>query len=187
MINKLLPLNQSWKRTLPIDCLIFHTTRGTSALSSWNWLDHIDLSYHYIIDDNGDMYKSVDHDRSAWHAGVVSKPNARAINHFRGVNPNKVSIGIAFSRNGHLALSQPQVEACVKLIKDNNWQDLQQFTHQEITRYKPKEVNGYLKQIQEALAGDKGEDFRTTLLIKLIAKLTVLLEQLTSQLKNRGI
>ena len=185
MIKKLLPLNQSWERTLPIDSLIFHTTLGSSALSSWNWLDHIDLSYHYIIDDNGDVYHAVEHDRVAWHAGVVSKPNARVVSHFKGVNPNKPSIGIAFTRNGHLKLTEAQVKACVKLIKDNNWTELPFFTHQEITSYKPVVVNKYLDQVKGALAGDKGSDFKVTLLKQLIAKLTLLLaEMLKSQKKG---
>jgi N-acetyl-anhydromuramyl-L-alanine amidase AmpD len=202
MIKKLLPLNQSWEKrqtikyvtndkgeqeeeiTLhPIDSLIFHTTLGTSALSSWAWLDHIDLSYHYIINDDGKVYKLVDHFRVAWHAGVVSKPKARVVSHFKGVNPNKPSIGIAFSRNGQEGLSQEQIEACVKLLKDNKWENLPMFTHNEITSYKPKEVTGYLAQVKEALRGDKGEDFRRNLLLELIAKLTLLIGQLTSQKK----
>ena len=174
VITKLLPLNQSWARTSEIDSIVLHTTRGSSVLSSWAWLDKINLSYHYIIDDNGDVYKLAEHNRATWHAGKVSKPNRRAKAFFKD-NPNKTTIGIAFSRNGQKELTGEQIQSYKTLIEDNNWQNLPTFVHQEIANNKPKEVHDYKAQLEY---DDKGDEAKKKIMLQIIDKLTQLLKLL---------
>jgi len=173
-------MNNYWKGNDPAS-IVLHTTAGYGVEGAVQTLLARGLSYNYIIDD-GQVYHLVDWVNSAWHAGVVRQPNLRARTFFNGVNPNKKSVGIAFTypRTGDIAeLSEADVNAAVKLIKmigreaDQRYNADNIFYHQEITIDKPKIVKGYRDQVLDGLVGDKdekdaGENTRLKLLIQLL-------------------
>ncbi len=55
-------------RPKPIDSIVIHTTEGPSAASGIKTLFDRNLSAHYVIDINGDIYQLVDLSKRAWHA-----------------------------------------------------------------------------------------------------------------------
>lgn len=145
------------------ESIVLHTTLGNTYIGAEETLKIRHLSYHFIIDADGEVYQLVDIDRSAWHAGVKSNPNLRARTFYLSDNPNRRSIGIAFVRKNEPELTNAQRDTAVKLIK---WLGEQTgarynrdniFCHYEITDYKPKEVEGYRQQVVEGLEGYKDE------------------------------
>ena len=159
--------------------IILHTTFASNYQGDKDPLNIRHISYHYIITENGTIFELVPVNRSAWHAGVKSKPNLRVKVFFGDTNPNKRSIGIAFVRRGEQTLTQLQRDAGVWLIKDigkrtkvrYNADNI--FYHQEVTNYKPAEVWHYRNQILEGLFGyrdekDVGEKTNLRLKIELL-------------------
>lgn len=65
--------------------IVLHTTLGSSAESSINWLrqPQVEASYHYIIDDDGTIFLLVHPEHGAWHAGRYNQPNLRAQTFYR--------------------------------------------------------------------------------------------------------
>lgn len=177
------------------EAIVLHTTLGNTYVGAEQTLRTRHLSYHFIIDDEGETYQLVDIKRSAWHSGVKSKPNLRARAFFGDTNPNKRTIGIAFVRNRHSEITPAQRDAAVKLIK---WIGEQTgirynrdniFTHYEITSYKPQEVQQYRNQVIEGLEGYKDEkdagekatyELLRTILIELIKRLLKLQNEKTN-------
>lgn len=162
------------------ESIILHTTLGNSYIGAHETLRIRHLSYHFIIDEDGEVYQLTDINRSAWHAGVKSKPNLRVRSFFGSDNPNRRSIGIAFVRNGHDRITGAQRDAAVSLIK---WLGAQTgvrynrdniFAHYEVTDYKPYEVLvPYRDQVVEGLEGykdeaDAGQKSQMLLIIQLL-------------------
>ena len=71
------------------------------------------VSCHYFIDRNGEIYKMIDDNKVAWHAGKSKWKN--------NSNLNKNSIGIEIQNKGHLIYYQSfpnkQISSLVILIK----------------------------------------------------------------------
>ena len=86
--------NFSSRKGAKIQAIILHHTGkgGLKAAKSWIKNKKSQVSYHYIIDRNGDIYHLVKEANKAWHAGK-SKLNGKS-------NVNPFSIGIAFVSNG---------------------------------------------------------------------------------------
>lgn len=171
------------------ESIILHTTLGSTYSGAEETLRIRHLSYHFIIDEEGDVYQLVSTDRSAWHAGVKSNPNLRVRAFFGSDNPNRRSIGIAFVRNKHPEITLAQRDAAVHLIKQlgsttgvrYNRDNI--FCHYEVTDYKPREVEKYRQQVVEGLEGykdetDAGEKTKLLLVIQL-------LQTLIKQLKEK--
>lgn len=101
----------SRSRTKPPSTIVLHATAGGSAASSIEWLQKIGLSYHYLIDRDGTVFKCVPTTRVAFHAGVSDGP--------AGLYVNSYSIGIAFAnRNDGEKIAVAQIAACKQLIAD---------------------------------------------------------------------
>lgn len=149
----------SWAGNDP-QALIFHTLLGTLE-GSLSWLEQIHLSYNYLIGVDGKIVEQIPIERSAWHAGVLSNPSDRVVSFFKGVNPNKKAVAIAFERNGEQQLNKEQVGAAVALIKIIGQKTASRYTlentfaHHEITDYKPVEVVEYRRQVMASLEGEK--------------------------------
>lgn len=78
-----------------VDMLVLHYTGMECAASAIDRLTDptAEVSAHYVIDEDGRLYRLVDERRRAWHAGVSS---------WRGVNNiNARSIGIELVNPGH--------------------------------------------------------------------------------------
>ena len=178
--DKRFAMDNYWNGNDPAS-IVLHTTGGYGAENAYRTLIARGLSYNYIIED-GIIYELVPWDKSAWHAGVKKSPNLRARTFFGNENPNKKSVGIAFTypRTGDISrLPDSDVDAVVKLIKDIGRQTNVRynpdniFYHQEITIDKPKIVKGYRDQVLDGLVGDKdekdaGERTRLELMIQLL-------------------
>jgi N-acetylmuramoyl-L-alanine amidase len=85
-----------------IKFFIIHMTEG-SEKSAINWIkDPISqVSYHYLINEKGEITKFVDTKDIAWHAGKVVNSKWEGLKN--GPNPNYYSIGIActgFAKEG---------------------------------------------------------------------------------------
>lgn len=175
--NHLKPANDySWQGNTK-ESIVLHTTLGNSYQGAYDTLKLRHLSYHYIIDEDGTIIELVPINRSAWHAGVKSRPNLRVRAFYGPDNPNRRSIGIAFVRNRDESLTLAQRDAGVWLIKDLGKRTGVRygidniFYHQEITDYKPKEVWAYREQILDGLIGNKDEtDFHERNRLQLMIK-----------------
>lgn len=98
---------------MPCSTIVLHGTGGHSAQSSADWLEHIGLSYHYIINRDGSVLKCVPYkSRYAYHAGKSVGPN--------GSDVNKYSVGISFANmeDGIEQITIKQIESAIKIIND---------------------------------------------------------------------
>lgn len=72
------------------------------------------VSAHYVIEENGDIYQLVDDDKRAWHAGASEWQGETDI--------NSASIGIELVNPGHewgyRDFPDVQIEALIELSKD---------------------------------------------------------------------
>lgn len=104
------------ERPCTIDSIIIHYTDMVSAKAALDWLTNpiSRVSAHYLIDEEGKIYKMVAEERRAWHAGN---------SYWQGrTNLNDCSIGIELSNPGHSYGYQPfpeaQIESLIKLCLD---------------------------------------------------------------------
>lgn len=78
-----------------VDTVVIHYTGMKSSGDALERLcsSEAKVSSHYLIDTNGDLYKLVDENKRAWHAGI---------SHWAGRdNVNDYSIGIELQNSGH--------------------------------------------------------------------------------------
>lgn len=78
-----------------IEGLCNHITSGTkeSALS-WMMNPVSQVSCHYLVCRNGDIYQLVDDYNQSWCQGIVKKPTSKLYTEMKKVNPNRYLIGI---------------------------------------------------------------------------------------------
>lgn len=158
--------SNSWSGNNPRS-IIFHTTLGGGNISGViNTLKSRGLSYNYVIN-KGKIYELVNPNRSAWHAGVISRPVLRARIFYKTLkgedNPNRHSVGIAFDKAQNEPLSEQDIDAAVFLIKHigkntkirYNADNI--FCHIDVTDYKPAIVRKYREEVLDGLVGDKDE------------------------------
>jgi len=101
-----------------INSIVLHYTgmeTGESALTKM-CNPEFEVSCHYAVEENGDIFRLVDEEKKAWHAGVSSWREQENIN----VN----SIGIEIINKGHefgyTSFPRIQTEAFLKLCIDIN-------------------------------------------------------------------
>ena len=68
------------------------------------------VSAHYLIKENGEIFQLVDDDNIAWHAGVSSWQGNEAL--------NQNSIGIELDYLGNCEFKRAQMDACIELSKN---------------------------------------------------------------------
>lgn len=104
------------ERTLPISLLVLHYTgmeNGEAALE--RMCDpSAKVSAHYVVEEDGRIFRLVNEDRRAWHAGVSSW-NGES-------NINSASIGIEIVNGGHdfglPDFPDPQIASVIALCYD---------------------------------------------------------------------
>ena len=103
-------------RKLPVDTVILHYTGMESGAAALARLQDPDahVSAHYLVEENGDVYKLVEEDNRAWHAGV---------SYWRGdIEMNGRSIGIEIVNPGHQLgyrdFPDVQIASVIELLKD---------------------------------------------------------------------
>ncbi|MGB0907731.1 MAG: N-acetylmuramoyl-L-alanine amidase [Maricaulaceae bacterium] len=83
------------KRTLPISMLVLHYTgMETGAMALERMRDpSAKVSAHYMVEEDGEIFRLVEDDKRAWHAGVSEWAGE--------ANVNSASIGIEIVNGGH--------------------------------------------------------------------------------------
>ena len=94
---------------------IVHMTEG-SFKSAVNWCSNpnAQVSYHFIIDRDGDDICLVMPENTAWHAG--RRVNSKEYTKFLGSNPNLTTVGIALAGFASTGPTPDQIAKCAKLI-----------------------------------------------------------------------
>lgn len=95
-----------------VSCVVLHADAAPSARQSIGWMQKAEsrVSYHVLIDRNGDIYSLVSPSRRAWHAGVSS---------FMGIpNCNDYSVGVCFANknDGREPFTQEQYTAGAQYV-----------------------------------------------------------------------
>lgn len=103
------------ERPSPIDAVIIHYTDMVFAEAALAWLTNpaSQVSAHYLIDEEGQIYRMVDQEKRAWHAGE---------SYWQGrTNLNDCSIGIELANPGHSHGYRPfadaQIDALIQLCQ----------------------------------------------------------------------
>lgn len=97
-----------------IEAIVDHITAGNYP-GCLNWMQNpqAKASAHYLVTKAGEIYQLVKDEDTAWHAGVVKKPNWKL---YDGTNPNRYTIGIEHeSFDG--SLTEDQYQATLWLHK----------------------------------------------------------------------
>lgn len=100
----------SKERRKDITTIVLHTTDGTTLDGALSTLAARGLSYHYLIDVDGDVVKAVDFERVAYHAGQSYGPD--------GANVNSYSIGISMVNDGVMPFTKEQIASTANLIRE---------------------------------------------------------------------
>jgi len=102
--------NYTYGRALPVTTVVAHYTASDNAKSAVRWFANSasKVSAHYVIDRDGTVYKCVEAQNVAWHAGESVGPN--------GSNVNAYSIGVELVGRGE-TYTDKQYDALVELIK----------------------------------------------------------------------
>lgn len=103
------------RRGNTIKGFVIHMTEGSfESAVKWCMDRKSQVSYHFIIDTNGEDICLVMPENTAWHAGKIVSPKTDFVKN--GPNPNLYSIGIALAGFASQGPSQAQIAKCAKLI-----------------------------------------------------------------------
>ena len=114
-VNKSLNFSKKSRTLSNIRYLIIHYSGMQSGRVSMDRLKNpkSKVSCHYFIERNGNIFKMVEDDKIAWHAGKSKWKDLR--------NLNKHSIGIEIQNKGHFinyqSFTKKQIFSLIKLIK----------------------------------------------------------------------
>lgn len=74
-----------------VDTIVLHADAASHAAATISWLrsDRAGVSYHVLVDRDGQVYRFVETSRRAWHAGISEFGGRQNVNDF--------SIGLAFA------------------------------------------------------------------------------------------
>ena len=105
--------NQSSRNGARVQFIVLHATAGASCAQDLAWmrLPRAQVSAHYLVCEDGKIYRLVDESRMAWHAGHSAWEGHR--------NLNGITIGIEFANrnNGTDAYDPPQLLAGAQLVR----------------------------------------------------------------------
>ena len=102
------------ERKLPVSIIVLHYTGMPDAQSALDRLASPEsrVSCHYLIDEDGTVYRMVEEERRAWHAGKSSWRGTRDV--------NSASVGIELVNPGHEFGYRPfpdeQIAALIPLV-----------------------------------------------------------------------
>lgn len=97
--------------------IVIHIMAGTLiGTDSWFNNPKSQVSAHYGIGKNGEIHQYVKEEDSAWHAGIVSNPNALLIK--PGINPNLYTIGIEHEGSESDIWTEEMKNSSAALIRD---------------------------------------------------------------------
>jgi len=101
---------------VPVDMLVLHYTGMVSSISALTRLCDPDakVSAHYLVDEDGTVYRLVPEEKRAWHAGLACWRGERDVNG-RSVGIELVNPGHAF---GYSDFPASQMAALTRLARD---------------------------------------------------------------------
>ena len=116
MIDRPSPNHEARSPGVPIDILLLHYTGMETAEAALERLcdPAAKVSAHYTIDEDGTLYRHVDEDRRAWHAGESFWAGSHDING-RSIGIELVNPGHEF---GYREFPEPQMSALIELAGD---------------------------------------------------------------------
>lgn len=96
-----------------IIAIVNHITAGLMP-GTLGWLRNpaAKASAHYLVTKSGVVYQMVRDEDTAWHAGIVNRPNWAL---YDGTNPNYYTLGIEHEALAGETLSEPQYQATLEL------------------------------------------------------------------------
>lgn len=118
--------------TLVPEGIVLHHSGGSWAgLESWIKNPKAQVSYHVIVNTNGDRVVMVPSNRRAWHAGVSEFNGRRSCNNFL--------LGISVTGDTRTrALTQDEIVSvaqwCIQMMRQFNFGINQITTHEEVTK-----------------------------------------------------
>ena len=122
------------ERTLPISLLVLHYTgMETGVIALERMCDpEAKVAAHYMVEEDGRVFRLIDESKRAWHAGVSSWGGE--------TNINSASIGIEIVNGGHdfglPDFPSEQIKAVISLCQDvmkrNNINDFGVVAHSDI-------------------------------------------------------
>jgi N-acetylmuramoyl-L-alanine amidase len=99
--------------------IVIHISTSTlSSMDSWFSRPESKVSAHYGVGKDGRVHQYVEESLAAWHAGTVVKPTAEIVKELKGINPNKVSIGIEHEGKATDVWTEPMYQSSGQLIAD---------------------------------------------------------------------
>jgi N-acetylmuramoyl-L-alanine amidase len=100
---------------VPTDILVLHYTGMRTGKAALDRLvdPAAQVSAHYMIDEDGTVYRLVDETRRAWHAGIAAWAGERDVNG-RSIGIELVNPGHEF---GYRAFPEPQMAALIELAQ----------------------------------------------------------------------
>jgi len=101
--------NWSTRAGASIDAIILHDTGARTAESTLKWFENpgAQVSSHYVIGRDGTIYRCVQDEAKAWHAGISAL--------WSEDNLNRVSIGIELTNTGNEVYPEAQYQSLVDL------------------------------------------------------------------------
>lgn len=126
-----------------IDTIILHHTAVEECSDVLRVLSSpaMQVSAHYVVDRNGDIYQLVDESKIAWHAGVSSWHGRESM--------NKYSIGIEIVNTGFEEFPDAQMHAVIELCKDikqrHNIEDRNIIAHADVAPNRKVDPSEYFK------------------------------------------
>jgi N-acetylmuramoyl-L-alanine amidase len=98
------------ERTRPITTIVMHSTAGSTLAGAVSALRSRGLGYHYLIEQNGRIWKGAPTSRNVGHAGESIGPDGPSVNGY--------SIGVSFVHpNDGTPLRADQIDAAERLCK----------------------------------------------------------------------
>lgn len=109
------PNQEYLRRGNAIKGFVIHMTEG-SFESAVEWCNNpkSQVSYHFIINTNGEDICLVMPENTAWHAGKISNSSAEIVKW--GLNPNLYTVGIAIAGFASEGPTAPQIAKCAKIL-----------------------------------------------------------------------
>lgn len=97
--------------------IVIHTTGG-SSIGAIKWCLDVksQVSYHYIVKEDGTLIELVPQENIAWHAGKILKPTWKGL--IEKENPNNYTLGIAFAGTAEEGPNIKQFLQMAYLIKE---------------------------------------------------------------------
>lgn len=98
------------------EAFVIHVTEGNFAGAlEWCKDRRSEASYHFIVREDGFIFKLVEPENTAWHAGAVKNSRWKGLK--SGINPNLYTIGIAFAGFTKTGPTWAQIVAIRELLK----------------------------------------------------------------------